>query len=127
MEAATRENMQKLNFPMGGNVDTVLLAGEQDGWTSKKGTRRAFVAKNYRVLLLMGDNFGDFVDAYKGTEAERQKVFDDSAAHWTKDWIMLPNPSYGSFEAVPYGFNYGAAPDEMRDAKKKALTSWSGQ
>jgi 5'-nucleotidase (lipoprotein e(P4) family) len=126
MEAATRENMQKLNFPMGGNVDTVLLAGEQDGWTSKKGTRRAYVARNYRVLLLVGDNFGDFVDAFKGTEAERQKVFDDSAAHWTKDWIMLPNPSYGSFEAVPYGFNYGASPDEMREAKKKALTSWSG-
>jgi acid phosphatase len=126
MEAATRENMQKLNFPMGGNVDTFLMAGEQDGWTSKKGTRRAIIAKNYRVILLLGDNFGDFVDGFKGTEAERQKIFDDSAAHWTKDWIMLPNPSYGSFEAVPYGFNYGASPDEMRDAKRKALTSWSG-
>jgi len=126
MEQATRDNMQALKFPMGGNVDTFLLSKEQSDWTSAKGTRRAFIAKNYRVLLLMGDNFGDFVDAYKGSEADRQKVFDDSAAHWTKDWIMLPNPSYGSFEAVPYGFNYGASPDEMRDAKKKALTSWSG-
>ena len=127
MEAATRENMQKLNFPMGGHVDTFLFAGEQQDWTSKKGSRRAFVAKNYRVLLLLGDNFGDFVDAYKGTEAERQKVFDDSAAHWTKDWIMLPNPSYGSFEAVPYGFKYDTPPEQMRDAKKKALTPWSGE
>jgi acid phosphatase len=126
MEPATRDNMQALKFPMGGNVDTFLLAKEQSDWTSAKGTRRAFVAKNYRVLLLMGDNFGDFVDAYKGSEADRQKVYDDSAAHWTKDWIMLPNPSYGSFEAVPYGFNYGASPDEMRDAKKKALTGWGG-
>jgi 5'-nucleotidase (lipoprotein e(P4) family) len=126
MEQATRDNMQALKFPMGGNVDTFLLAKEQSDWTSAKGTRRAFIAKNYRVLLLMGDNFGDFVDAYKGSEADRQKVFDDSTTHWTKDWIMLPNPSYGSFEAVPYGFNYGASPDEMRDAKKKALTSWSG-
>ncbi|GAB2175481.1 5'-nucleotidase, lipoprotein e(P4) family [Dongia sp. agr-C8] len=126
MEQATRENMQALKFPMGGNVDTFLFSKEKEDWTSAKGTRRAFIAKNYRVLLLIGDNFGDFVDAYKGTEADRQKVFDDSAAHWTKDWIMLPNPSYGSFEAVPYGFNYGASPDEMRDAKKKALTSWGG-
>ena len=126
MEQATRDNMQALKFPMGGNVDTFLLSKEQSDWTSAKGTRRAFIAKNYRVLLLIGDNFGDFVDAYKGSEADRQKVFDDSAAHWTKDWIMLPNPSYGSFEAVPYGFNYGASPDEMRDAKKKVLTSWSG-
>jgi acid phosphatase len=126
MEKATRDNMQALKFPMGGNVDTFLLAKEKEDWTSAKGTRRAFIAKKYRVLLLMGDNFGDFVDAYKGSEADRQKVFDESAAHWTKDWIMLPNPSYGSFEAVPYGFNYGASPDEMRDAKKKALTGWSG-
>jgi acid phosphatase len=126
MEQATRENMQALKFPMGGNVDTFLFAKEKDDWTSAKGTRRAFVAKNYRVLLLIGDNFGDFVDTYKGSEAERQKVFDDSLAHWTKDWIMLPNPSYGSFEAVPYGFNYGATPDEMRDAKRKALTGWVG-
>ncbi|WP_395023321.1 5'-nucleotidase, lipoprotein e(P4) family [Dongia sp.] len=126
MEQATRENMQALKFPMGGNVDTFLFSKEKEDWTSAKGTRRAFIAKNYRVLLLIGDNFGDFVDAYKGSEADRQKVFDDSMAHWTKDWIMLPNPSYGSFEAVPYGFNYGAPPDEMRDAKKKTLTSWGG-
>jgi acid phosphatase len=126
MELATRDNMQALKFPMGGNVDTFLLAKEQEGWTSAKGTRRAFIARHYRVLLLIGDNFGDFVDAYKGSAADRQKVFDDGLAHWTKDWIMLPNPSYGSFEAVPYGFNYGASPDEMRDAKKKALTGWAG-
>jgi acid phosphatase len=40
---------------------------------------------------------------------------------------MLPNPSYGSWEAVPYTFDYGASPEAMRDAKRKALTSWSGQ
>ena len=75
----------------------------------------------------MGDNFGDFVDAYKGSEADRQKVFDTASAHWTKDWIMLPNPSYGSFEAVPYKFNYQASPEEMRADKRGALTSWDGQ
>jgi len=126
METATRENMKALNFPMGGNVDTFLMAGEQDGWTSRKGSRRAYIAKNYRVLLLIGDNFGDFVDGFKGTEAERQKIFDDSLEHWTKNWIMLPNPTYGSFEAVPYAFDYSATPDAMREAKRKALTGWSG-
>ena len=44
-----------------------------------------------------------------------------------RDWIVLPNPSYGSFEAVPYGFNYQASPEEMRADKRKALTSWDGQ
>jgi acid phosphatase len=127
-ESATRDNMAKLAFPMGsGNVDTFLMANEQDGWGSKKGSRRAVVAKDYRILLLLGDNFGDFVDAYKGTEAERKQVFDANATHWGHDWIVLPNPTYGSFEAVPYKFDYGASPEAMRDAKRKALTSWSGE
>jgi acid phosphatase len=110
-----------------GNVDTFLMANEQEGWGSKKGSRRAVIAKDYRILLLLGDNFGDFVDAYKGSEAERKQVFDANAYRWGHDWIMLPNPSYGSWEAVPYKFDYGASPDAMRDAKRKALTSWSGE
>jgi 5'-nucleotidase (lipoprotein e(P4) family) len=127
-EQATRDNMAKLAFPMGdNNVDTFLMAKEKEDWTSAKGTRRAFVAQNHRILLLLGDNFGDFVDAYKGTEAERKQVYDANAFRWGHDWIVLPNPSYGSFEAVPYKFDYGASPEAMRDAKKKALTSWDGR
>jgi len=96
-EDATRENMKKLGFPMGGNIDTILSAKEQPDWGSAKGTRRAAIAKHYRILLLVGDNFGDFTDAYKGSVYERQKVFDENAARWGHDWLMLPNPSYGSF------------------------------
>ena len=44
-EEATRKNMEALGFPMGGNVDTFLMSKEKDDWTSKKGTRRAFVAQ----------------------------------------------------------------------------------
>jgi 5'-nucleotidase (lipoprotein e(P4) family) len=126
-EEATRDNMQKLGFPMGGSVDTFLMLGEKESWTSRKGSRFAFVAKNYRVLLLVGDNFGDFTDAYKGSADDRQKVYDENLKHWGHDWIVLPNPSYGSFEAVPYGFNYQAPPDEMRTDKRKALESWGGE
>src|SRR5689334_6258297 len=77
-EDATRENMKKLGFPMGGNIDTILSAKEQPDWGSAKGTRRAVIAKHYRILLLVGDNFGDFTDAYKGTVDERQKVFEEN-------------------------------------------------
>ena len=66
-------------------------------WGSAKGTRRAFVAKDFRVLLMLGDNFGDFTDAYRGSEAERLKAYEDNKARWAA-WIMLANPAYGSFE-----------------------------
>ena len=64
-EKDTRENMEKLGFPMGGNVDTFLMQNEKPEWGSAKSTRRAVVTKDYRVLLNIGDNFGDFDDRYR--------------------------------------------------------------
>ena len=126
-EEPTRENMRKLGFPMAANMDTILSAKERPDWSSAKGTRRAAIAKHYRILLLVGDNFGDFTDAYKGSVEERQKVFEEHAARWGRDWLMLPNPSYGSFESAPFGGNYKLPFEEQRAAKRSVLTSWNGQ
>jgi 5'-nucleotidase (lipoprotein e(P4) family) len=125
-EDATRQNLAHLGFPMGGNVDTVLTVGEKPDWGSAKGTRRAYVAKDYRVLLNMGDNFGDFVDGYRGSEAERLKLFEDNRARWGREWIMLANPSYGSFESAPFGHDYKKPVELQRQAKRDALRPWSG-
>jgi 5'-nucleotidase (lipoprotein e(P4) family) len=126
-EPATRENMRKLGFPMQANIDTILTAKEQPDWGSAKGTRRAAIAKHYRILLLLGDNFGDFTDAYKGSVDERQKVYEENAARWGRDWLMLSNPSYGSFEAAPFGGNFKLPIEEQRAAKRSVLAPWSGQ
>lgn len=126
-EEPTRESMKKYGFPMGGNIDTILSAKERPDWTSAKGTRRAAIAKHYRILLLVGDNFGDFTDEYKGSEADRLKVFEANKARWGHDWLMLPNPSYGSFESAPYGGNFKLPVAEQRAAKRGVLTPWSGQ
>jgi acid phosphatase len=123
---ATRQNMEKLGFAMGGNVDTLLTQGEKPEWGSAKGTRRAVIAKDYRIVLNMGDNFGDFVDAYKGSEAERLKIFEDNKARWGREWIMLANPSYGSFESAPFGHDYKKPASEQRQAKRDVLTAWPG-
>ena len=40
-EEATRHNMERYGFPMGGNVDTFLMSRKRPDWTSAKGTRRA--------------------------------------------------------------------------------------
>lgn len=126
-EPATLENMRKLGFPLDANIDTILTAKEQPDWGSAKGTRRAAIAKHYRILLLIGDNFGDFTDKYKGSVDERQKVYEENAAHWGKDWLMLPNPSYGSFESAPFGGNFKLPIEEQRTAKRGVLAPWSGQ
>ena len=120
--------MERLGFPMGGNVDTFLMARKQPDWGSAKGTRRAFVAKDYRVLLNLGDNFGDFVDAYRGSEAERLKVFEENKERWGREWIMLANPAYGSFEiARRSATTTRSRADEQRKAKRDVLDAWKGE
>jgi 5'-nucleotidase (lipoprotein e(P4) family) len=125
-EEATRKNMAKLGFPLDDKIDTVLTTRERPDWTSAKGTRRAHVAKSYRVLLNLGDNFGDFVDEYRGTEAERLKVFEDHKARWGREWIMLANPAYGSFESAPFKHDFKLSNADKRKAKRGVLDAWTG-
>ena len=125
-EKDTRANMEKLGFPMGGNVDTFLMQNEQKEWASAKSTRRAVVTRDYRVLLNLGDNFGDFDDRYRSSEADRMKAFASDAAYWGKQWLMLPNPTYGSFDSATYGHDFKKPVAEQRKAKWDVIESWTG-
>jgi 5'-nucleotidase (lipoprotein e(P4) family) len=125
-ETATRKNMERLGFPMGGEVDTFLMARERPDWGSAKGTRRAYVANDYRVLLNIGDNFADFVDEYRGSEADRLRVLDEHRDRWGREWIMLPNPAYGSFESAPFNHDFKLSNGDRRKAKRSVLDAWPG-
>ena len=106
---ATRENMAALGFPMGGNVDTLLTAKEQPDWGSAKGTRRAAIAKDYRIVLLVGDNLGDFSDGYKGDEAARLKVYEDNAGAGARTGSSSPTRPTARSKSAPYGHRLQAA------------------
>jgi hypothetical protein len=77
------------------------------------------------VLLLIGDNYGDFDDAYRGSEAERLKAFEANRAHFGREWIMLANPSYGSFDTAIYGHDFKKPVPEQR--KASGTSSKAGQ
>ncbi len=125
-ETDTRANMEKLGFPMGGTVDTFLMQGEKPEWTGAKSTRRAAIARDHRILLNIGDNLGDFDDRYRSSEAERVKAFEAGMPHWGKQWLMMANPTYGSFDTAPYGHDFKKPRGEQRKAKWDALDSWAG-
>ncbi|MCQ8781014.1 5'-nucleotidase, lipoprotein e(P4) family [Mangrovibrevibacter kandeliae] len=124
-EEATRANMQALGFPMGGNVDTFLMNKEKDGWGSDKEARRQFVANEYRVVAMVGDNYGDFTKAAGGTAPERMAAFEKDQAHFTTDWFMLANPTYGSWESTAFGNDYKLSADQKRAMKQDALEPWT--
>jgi acid phosphatase len=123
---ATRGNLKKLGFPVGGNVDTLLLQRDRPEWSSgAKGSRFAYIAKDYRVLLMLGDQIGDFTDRYNTSLPERDKVFEVLKQHFGHDWMMLANPVYGSFASAPYGHD-AKLPEAAKRAKQlEALTPWS--
>lgn len=125
-EKDTRENMRKIGFPMGGNVDTFLMQNEKPEWTGAKSTRRAVVTKDYRVLLNIGDNFGDFDDRYRASEADRRKAYEAGMPYWGKQWLMIANPTYGSFDTAPYGHDFKKSREDQRKAKWDVLESWAG-
>jgi len=108
LEAATRRNLQTEGFPLAqeAQYDALLMKNEQDDWGSDKGSRRRVVAERFRILLLLGDNLGDFLSDVRGTLQERDQRAGPHAAYWGSRWIVLPNPQYGSWDAALYGFDY---------------------
>ncbi|MEY2981866.1 MAG: hypothetical protein RL562_2093 [Planctomycetota bacterium] len=92
-EAATRDNLRALGFPLqddgDAGFDAVLTRGERAGWEgSAKASRRAAVARTHSVVLYVGDDRGDF-------PAEGPEAFGET-------WFVLPNPMYGSWvRALP--------------------------
>lgn len=105
-EPALRRNLEALGFPLGTGIDTVLTRNERPEWTGDKSSRRAFVAANYRVVELFGDDLNDFVAAAGKSLAERNDLLRRYDDQWGRRWFMLPNPMYGSWErALTAGAN----------------------
>src|SRR6185295_11372704 len=62
VEQATRDVLARLGVPLDAKEDTVLTRHERPEWdSSDKTTRRQAVAARYRILLLVGDDLGDFI------------------------------------------------------------------
>jgi 5'-nucleotidase (lipoprotein e(P4) family) len=90
---ATLKNLQSLGFP---DADTlhVLLKTE----SSNKESRRQQVLKTNAIVMLFGDNLNDFSDKFEKQSTEnRNNIVDSDKASWGNNFIVLPNPMYGSW------------------------------
>ncbi len=120
VEASTRDNLEALGLPIDDAPDAVLTQGEKEGWESKT-ARREWVAERYRILLFVGDNFGDFASEVDTTVASRRKKSRSFQEYWGTRWIVLPNSQYGSWEGALYNFNYGLSPLRLLEEKHDHL------
>ena len=107
-EADTLANLRRVGVPA--DPERLMLSNERPGWTDEKRVRRDAVAENYRVIMLFGDDLGDFLDCVRSrviepcrraaTAADRLRLVREHAGYWGHGWFVLPNPMYGSWTSA---------------------------
>ena len=87
----TRENLKKLGFPQLDDAHIYLRTK-----TSDKEPRRRAIAADHEIVLLVGDNIGDF---YEDTSdyAKRDSTVNAMKKEFGKKFIVLPNAMYGNW------------------------------
>lgn len=116
----TIENLQKFGFPFA-DKEHVLLKSE----TSIKTVRRNEVLKTHEILILAGDNLGDF-DEFLEDRSDKfgfGKV-DEMKDQFGKRFIVLPNPMYGSWEKEVLKSTKKLSPKEKEILRKKQLIGY---
>jgi len=114
----TARNLQALGLPLA--EPQHLLLNDGTASTSKE-QQRAWVASQYRILLLVGDNLNDFVGGTRTDAATRRVIANQHAGRWGREWIILPNPMFGSWEYSLYDFEYDLSRDERLRRKYPQL------
>ena len=89
----TKTNLVELGFPF--DDSTIMLLREE---SRDKFERRASI-KDYKVIMLIGDNLGDFDSEFFGkTNKERWEVSKSLEENFGEKFILIPNLIYGDWE-----------------------------
>lgn len=90
-QASSITNLRKLGFPQLDEDHFFLRDGERS-----KVKRRKAISKKYKIVILAGDNLGDF---YEDSDifSEREQLFDEHKKLFGSKFIMLPNAMYGAW------------------------------
>lgn len=116
----TINNLRNIGFPY---VDEkhVLLATS----TGNKQPRFDAVAKDYNVVVYMGDNANDLpIGTYGQSMEERNKTVDKYQDQFGTRFIALPNPAYGNWESAITSNYWGLSAKQKDDVRKAKLRTW---
>ncbi|MGH6885820.1 MAG: HAD family acid phosphatase [Geminicoccales bacterium] len=87
----------------------LMLKGERQEWQSEKLSRRREVARDFRIVLNIGDDLADFLpDVRRATPQAREAARCARDAMWGRRWFVLPNAMYGSW-LVALGPDFASA------------------
>ena len=80
--------------------------------------------KIIEILLLIGDQLGDFISLEEATvnmDSRKGYLQLNIKDMWGKKWFMITNPIYGRWEASLYNNEYPETEDELIQMRMKAL------
>lgn len=118
--AVTLQNLQRYQFPDADDQHLLLKTT-----TSGKEPRRQQVLQQYDIVMLFGDNLGDFAAIFdKKPVDERNATALQSAASFGSRFIVLPNPMYGDWEGALYNFQYKLTTPQKDSIMKSRLRNY---
>jgi acid phosphatase len=88
------------------DADHLMLVGEEPDWEREKRGRQELIARSHRVIMLFGDDLGDFLPCVRAkpvapcpaaSAADRDRLTLEYGGYWGFGWYMLPNPMHGSW------------------------------
>lgn len=101
-KAATISNLKKKGIPFADEQHVITKSK-----TSDKTERRNVVSETHDIVLLIGDNLGDFDEVFqKKTNTIRKSEVEKFRNEFGKRFIIIPNPMYGEWEGASFGFDY---------------------
>ncbi|MBN2663376.1 MAG: 5'-nucleotidase, lipoprotein e(P4) family [Bacteroidales bacterium] len=87
-------NLQQKGFAYADSSHVLLKST-----TSDKTERRAIIAENFEIIMLIGDNLRDFDEKFKQRQTDFGKnLTSDNANLFGTKYIILPNPMYGEWQ-----------------------------
>ncbi|GHH98598.1 5'-nucleotidase [Neobacillus kokaensis] len=114
---ATIKNLQNVGAPQADEEHVLLQQKNENG----KETRRRHVAKTHDILLLFGDNLGDFSGFDGLSDNGRIEAVDKMREEFGKKLIVFPNPMYGDWEGAIYDFDKKKSWEEIERLRKDHL------
>lgn len=116
-KAATIRNLKQIGAPMADAAHVLLLQPGERG----KENRRQQVARIHDIVLLFGDNLGDFSGFDYLSPAGRVKAVEQRKEEFGKKLIVFPNPMYGDWEGAIYNYNHSKSDFEKANLRKANL------
>ena len=116
----TIQNLTALGFP---SVDAEHVLLMEDRQMSDKQPRFDRVAEDYDVVVYMGDNVGDLPLGTKGmNRAARNGAIDAAQEEFGIQYIVFPNPAYGSWVSALSKDYMTMSPEAREEFYAKTLT-----